>query len=378
VTTAALLGLAGFLWGTPPERRADDETRHVIVQAANLDGATAAVRAVGGEVTHQLGIINAVGAHLTLDEVRRVEAVDATVRVHADRQTTVAGKKKNRTASTSTTSTTSKTAGNVFSVPPTYIGQVIDASTLHEQGLRGAGVAVAVIDTGVWDHKSVRDDTNGDTRVVATYDAITNEASEREQDLDNYGHGTHVASIVMANTQDVFGRYVGVAPDANLVGVKAFDDNGQGTYADVIRALDWVVANKDAYGIRVLNLSFSAPPQSHYWDDPLNQAVMQAWQTGIVVVASAGNTGPNPMTIGVPGNLLLRRADRRGLRQAGTGGTGWTRPRHHEHVSRHRQPASRIQHQQAVLHDVRHVAIGGGGERRGSVDDPAGPVFDAR
>ena len=139
VTTAALLGLAGFLWGTPPERRADDETRHVIVQAANLDGATAAVRAVGGEVTHQLGIINAVGAHLTLDEVRRVEAVDATVRVHADRQTTVAGKKKNRTASTSTTSTTSKTAGNVFSVPPTYIGQVIDASTLHEQGLRGAG-----------------------------------------------------------------------------------------------------------------------------------------------------------------------------------------------------------------------------------------------
>jgi len=41
------------------------------VQAANLDGATAAVRAVGGEVTHQLGIINAVGAHLTLDEVRR-------------------------------------------------------------------------------------------------------------------------------------------------------------------------------------------------------------------------------------------------------------------------------------------------------------------
>ena len=71
----------------------------------------------------------------------------------------------------------------------------------------------------------------------------------------------------------------------------------------MIRALDWVVSNHQAYGIRVLNLSFSAPPQSYYWDDPLNQAVMAAWQAGIVVVASAGNTGPEPMTIGVPGNV---------------------------------------------------------------------------
>ena len=57
------------------------------------------------------------------------------------------------------------------------------------------------------------------------------------------------------------------------------------------------------YGIRVLNLSFSAAPQSHYWDDPINQAVMALWQAGVVVVASAGNTGPDAMTIGVPGNL---------------------------------------------------------------------------
>ena len=63
------------------------------------------------------------------------------------------------------------------------------------------------------------------------------------------------------------------------------------------------MANKNTYNIRVLNLSFSAPPQSYYWDDPLNQAVMRAWQAGIVVVAAAGNAGPDPMTIGVPGNI---------------------------------------------------------------------------
>lgn len=66
---------------------------------------------------------------------------------------------------------------------------------------------------------------------------------------------------------------------------------------------DWVIQHKDEYDIRVLNLSFGAAPLSHYWDDPLNQAVMAAWQAGIVVVASAGNDGPDPMTIGVPGNL---------------------------------------------------------------------------
>ena len=53
----------------------------------------------------------------------------------------------------------------------------------------------------------------------------------------------------------------------------------------------------------MLNLSFGAAPQSYYWDDPLNQAVMAAWRAGIVVVASAGNDGPDPMTINVPGNV---------------------------------------------------------------------------
>ena len=94
-----------------------------------------------------------------------------------------------------------------------------------------------------------------------------------------------------------------MAPDASLVVVQAFDENGAGTYLDVIRGIGWIVENKDGYGIRVINCSFSAPAVSCYWDDPLNQAVMAAWQAGIVVVASAGNRGPDPMTIGVPGNV---------------------------------------------------------------------------
>ena len=118
---------------------------------------------------------------------------------------------------------------------------------------------------------------------------------------------------------------------------------------DVIRGIDWVGRQQGHRTTSACSTcSFSAPPQSYYWDDPLNQAVMRAWQAGIVVVAAAGNTGPDPMTIGVPGNvpyvitvgamsdnytpdligrrlpglLLRRRPDRRGLRQARRGRPG--------------------------------------------------------
>jgi len=100
-----------------------------------------------------------------------------------------------------------------------------------------------------------------------------------------------------------FTHYQGIAPRTNVVMVKAFGERGEGSYANVIRGIDWIVHNRERLGIRVLNLSFSAPARSHYWDDPVNQAVMRAWQAGIFVVASAGNTGPSPMTIGVPGNV---------------------------------------------------------------------------
>ena len=95
----------------------------------------------------------------------------------------------------------------------------------------------------------------------------------------------------------------GIAPNAHLISVKAFNGTGVGTYANVLSGLNWILANQNTYGaIRVVNLSFGAPPQSWYWNDPIDQAVMKLWQAGIVVVASAGNYGPKPMSITVPGN----------------------------------------------------------------------------
>lgn len=183
--------------------------------------------------------------------------------------------------------------------------RVAEASSLHFQGNTAADVTVAIIDTGFWNHPLLSRNSAGQQRLVAQYDAITNQVLNVQNGgvtNDEHGHGTHVTSV-LANSFSLNDKFFSVAPDVRLVSVKAFGANGAGTYADIIRGLDWVVANKSTYNIRVLNLSFSGVPQSYYWEDPLNQAVMRAWNAGIVVVTTAGNAGPNPMTIGVPGNV---------------------------------------------------------------------------
>lgn len=194
---------------------------------------------------------------------------------------------------------------------PTLAG----AEPLHNQGVNGLLVTVAVLDTGYWKHPALDTTALGLSRVLAQYDAFSDTSDSNSlallgltslgttADTDSSGHGTHVTGIMLNTQRSDDGRYFGIAPNANLVSIRAFDADGRGTYSSVIRGLDWIVKNKDAHRIRVLNLSFGATPRSYYWDDPLNRAVMKAWKAGIVVVASAGNDGPTPQTITVPGNV---------------------------------------------------------------------------
>jgi serine protease AprX len=158
-------------------------------------------------------------------------------------------------------------------------------------------VTVAVLDSGLWQDLA----QNYGGRILATVD-VTNGGSGAVT-TDQYGHGTHVTSIAAGGAQNLSGGYLGIAPKANLVVVRAFNGEGAGRYTDVIAGLNWIVAHRKQYNIRVVNLSFGAPPESYYWDDPVNQAVMAAWSAGIVVVVSAGNEGPAAMTIDIPGNV---------------------------------------------------------------------------
>lgn len=187
-----------------------------------------------------------------------------------------------------------------------YYNTVAGIEPLHLQGVRGQGITVAVVDSGLWEHPALMKSTTGKDRVLARYDAISD--TQDQEVVDESGHGTHMSSIIAHSGPTVregktTGSFKGVAPDANLVAVKILDRAGQAQLLDIVRAIQWVVDNREKYAIRVLNLSFSQQPRWYYWEDPVNQAVMRAWDAGIVVIVAAGNEGPDPMTVGSPGNL---------------------------------------------------------------------------
>ena len=143
-------------------------------------------------------------------------------------------------------------------------------------GYTGRGVGVAVLDSGCSNHASIR------KSVIASFDFTNSKTG-----LDEYGHGTFVASII-AGQDD---QYSGIAPGAHIVCLKVLDDTGSGDTSDVIAALDFLVANGARYNIGVINMSLGHPVFESYRVDPLGLAVENAVKAGYVVVTSAGNNG---------------------------------------------------------------------------------------
>lgn len=184
-----------------------------------------------------------------------------------------------------------------------YYAGLVGADLLNEAGITGRGVGVAIIDSGLWDVPALTTDSTGIPRVKAHFDARQDRISDTVNDAG--GHGSHMASIIAnssPNTRPGGRGFKGIAPDADLIIVTAFAPEGDGDFLDIIRGIQWVVEQKDQLNIRVLNMSLSATPRFEFWDDPMNQAVLKAWEAGILVVAAAGNDGPEWGTIGSPGN----------------------------------------------------------------------------
>ena len=175
------------------------------------------------------------------------------------------------------------------------------AATVASQAFKvtGKGIGVAVIDSGItaWHDdlyltrpKSPR----ADPRVVHFKD-FTTEVNPNiwasDQPSDEFGHGTHVAGVIAGNGFDSGGARMGVASEAHLVGLKVLDAEGNGYISDVIAAIDYAIAVKDVYNIRVINLSVASGVFESYSTDPLTLAARRAVDAGIVVVAAAGNLG---------------------------------------------------------------------------------------
>src|SRR5207253_8203910 len=164
---------------------------------------------------------------------------------------------------------------------------------------RGAGVGIAVIDSGIAPVADLAD------RITAFYDFTNGQGGVPTTPVDGYGHGTHVAGLAAGSGLMSNGQYEGVAPDAHLIGLRVLDDSGSGSTSDVLAAVEFAIANKAALGIDIINLSLGHPPYESAATDPLVQAVQAATQAGIIVVVSAGNVGVNATTgqIGYAGIL---------------------------------------------------------------------------
>ena len=227
-----------------------------------------------GKVVDDLDIVDGASADVTPEELAAL-AADPAVTVVPNIPVTVAG----------VADTAPRPPAAVF---PTMTG----ASSMVNDGLTGQGVTVAVLDTGI----TKLPDFAG--RIVGGVDL----SGEGNPYLDGYGHGTFVSGLIAGNGASSAGMYKGEATGANLAAIKVAGYTGISDLATVIKGIQWAITNQKALKIGVLNISMGAIPFPSSVLNPLDIAVEKAWRAGIVVVTSAGNTGPVNGTITSPGD----------------------------------------------------------------------------
>jgi len=164
---------------------------------------------------------------------------------------------------------------------------VISVPQVWAKGAEGQGITVAVVDTGV---DGEHPDLKGKLKASADFTG--------EGYFDGNGHGTHVGGTIAGNGTASGGKYVGVAPKADLIAAKVLDSTGSGSFSGVIAGLEWATEQKP----HVMNLSLGANVQgSCDGTDPVCLAVDKAMDLGIAMCVAAGNAGPGSSTVGTPG-----------------------------------------------------------------------------
>ena len=227
--------------------------------AGDASAAAAAVRAAGGHVVASLSLIGGVSAQLPTGTV-----LAPSYRVVPNAPLQVAGK------------------GKAVAGAPATARQTIG---LGDPGTEGAGVTVAVVDTGVADVP--------DLRGRVTHVDVTGEGAG-----DDYGHGTFVAGVVAGSGLSSDGTYAGVAPGASILDVRVADKNGQTSLSTVLQGLQAVYSHGD---VDVVNLSLASGSPLPYQIDPLSQALEALWRRGVTVVVPSGNEGSDSGTVTAPG-----------------------------------------------------------------------------
>jgi serine protease AprX len=266
----------------------------VVVQLAagvDLRAGQALARSVDGTVTDRLPIINGLGADMRAAAAMKLTADPSVRNVSLNARVKPQDNGWWGWGNGSSGRPDPRALGTAYPLS-------IRADRAWYRGHTGQGVGVAVVDTGIAGDLPDFQVSQGNTssRVVAS--AVVNPGANSAG--DGFGHGTHIAGIIggdggnRSSSDPLDGKYMGVAPDANLINVKIADDQGNASVLDVIDGLQFVVDHQNDYNIRVVNLSLSSTDPQSYTTDPLDAAVEATWNSGVVVVAAAGNLGTAP------------------------------------------------------------------------------------
>jgi serine protease AprX len=247
-----------------------------------LTRAEAVVRRNGGTVRRELSLISGFAGRVPVSAVDALRRTTGVAEVTEDGQVRMKGDKwRDDGGVNASVAGVKKAAGGK------------KANTI---GLTGAGIGVALIDSGVAPVAGL----NQAGKVVNGPDLSFESQTAGLANVDTYGHGTHMAGIIAGS--DPASGFEGIAPGAKLISLKVAAADGATDVSQVIAAIDWVVTHRSDPGlnIRVLNLSFGTDSAQYARLDPLSYAVEAAWRRGIVVVVAVGNDGAAAQRVTMP------------------------------------------------------------------------------
>ena len=266
-------------------REAGANVQRVIVryrEDAKRDDVRRRIEQHRGRVVSEHRLIPAMSAMISAADIADLAADSGILSVSMDVEVRASASARTKNRSTWSTALANDTDYGTASTLKQAVGL--------QDWFTGSGMTVAIIDSGI------QDSIDFSGRIIGMYDFTTGHYAAAVTPSDDYGHGTHVAGLIGSSGASSNGRFAGVAPGVQLLALRVLDKKGAGRTSAVIDALEFAVANRNRFGIRVVNLSLGHPIYESAAADPLVQAVEAAVRAGLIVVTAAGNYGTNPTT----------------------------------------------------------------------------------